>query len=112
MNDMKINDKHKEIIEDVFSIERFKEMAKYARTLKKENQELIEQIKILISPNHLGDAAFKKIVTKAFWEGSNDAKIEGKPYVNPYEGKGWASEIVQSYRDGYNHGLTEWCGTT
>ena len=80
---MKINDKHKEIIEDVFSIERFKEMAKYARTLKKENQELIEQIKILISPNHLGDAAFKKIVTKAFWEGSNDAKIEGKPYVNP-----------------------------
>jgi len=91
---------------------RFAAMADFARTLEKENAELIEQIKALISPNHLGNSAFKKIVIKAYWEGCNDAKIENKPYVNPYEGKGWASEIVQSYRDGFNYGLTEWCGTT
>jgi hypothetical protein len=98
---------------------RFAAMADFARTLEKENArllkqnaELFEQIKTLISPNNLGNSAFKKIVIKAYHEGRNDAKIESKPYVNPYEGKGWASEIVQSYRDGFNYGLTEWCGTT
>lgn len=87
-------------------------MADFARTLEEENQKLIKQIKTLLHPNHIGNAAFEKIRIQAFYEGSDDAQVPNKEYKNPYEGKGFNSLIVNSYKDGWNHGLKEWRGTT
>lgn len=82
---------------------RFAAMADFAKSLEKENAELLNQIKTLTSPVSLH---FDKLMIKAFWDGHWNGR-NNQAADNNYKTQGLNSKLVSAYDNGFHSGQAE-----